>query len=76
LVAVPGTGEAFVVDLADVTFLDSVGIVALVTAHKKAAAAGQTLTVVNPRGVVRRVLDLTGVFPMLSGHDGPGQEPV
>ena len=39
-----------VVDLGEVGFLDSSGIVVLIAAHKQAAGRGVTLTVVNARG--------------------------
>jgi hypothetical protein len=34
-----------------------------------ATATGRRLTVVNARGIVRRVLDITGTFPTLAGED-------
>jgi len=68
LAAVPAT-DSLVIDLAGVTFLDSTGLAALVVAHRRAAAAGRTLAVVNARGIVRRVLDITGMFPILAGRD-------
>jgi anti-sigma B factor antagonist len=67
LAAVPRTASSLVVDLADVTFLDSTGIAALIIAHRRAVAAGQTLTVVNAQGGVRRVLDITGALLSLTG---------
>jgi anti-sigma B factor antagonist len=75
LAAAPTTAHSIVVDLADVTFLDSTGIATLLSAYRRAVAAGQTLTVVNAQGMVRRVLDITGTFPTLAGQDmpAPGQ---
>jgi anti-sigma B factor antagonist/stage II sporulation protein AA (anti-sigma F factor antagonist) len=69
LAAAPATAHSLVVDLADVTFLDSTGIAALLSAHRRAGASGRTLTVVNAQGMVRRVLDITGVYPALTGKD-------
>jgi anti-anti-sigma factor len=67
LAALQRTAPSLVVDLADVTFLDSTGIAVLVIAHRRAVCAGKTLTVVNAQGGVRRVLDITGVLPTLTG---------
>jgi anti-sigma B factor antagonist len=58
--------KSVVVDLADITFLDSSGIGALVFGHRLAAANGATLTVVNPSAGVERVLDLTGISELLN----------
>jgi anti-anti-sigma factor len=61
--------SGLVVDLAAVTFMDSSGIAALVHAHNRAAEAGATLTVVDPQPIVRRVLEITGMLPELSGDE-------
>ncbi|MFI7609176.1 STAS domain-containing protein [Micromonospora sp. NPDC049366] len=60
----PGVTEV-VVDLTDVTFLDSSGIRALVGAANNARRAGTTLRVVDPQPVVARVLWITGVGGLL-----------
>jgi anti-anti-sigma factor len=59
--------SAVLVDLDALTFMDSTGISALVAAHRQAAAGGVVLTVVNSRGIVRRVLELTGTLSQLTG---------
>jgi anti-anti-sigma factor len=59
-----------VVDLGAVTFLDSSGLHALVTAHHAALERGGRLCVVNACGMVAQVLDLTGVGGLLSPRDG------
>jgi len=56
-----------VVDLAEVTLCDSVGIGALLRAREAAAAQAVHLVVINPRGVVRRALDVTGTLDRLTG---------
>jgi anti-anti-sigma factor len=64
--AQPGVART-VVDLGNLRFLDSTGIAHLISAHTEAAARGTTLVVVNSHGMVRRVLELTGVFATLTG---------
>jgi stage II sporulation protein AA (anti-sigma F factor antagonist) len=66
LAAVPPAARGVVVDLGELTLLDSTGIAALVAGHRTASAIGQTFTVVNARDVVRRALEVTGVFDFLS----------
>lgn len=50
----PGT---LIFDLSELTFMDSSGIAALLTA----AAAVDTVQVRNPSGIVRRVIELSGL---------------
>ena len=50
-----------VVDLDAVTFLDCAGLSALVAARNAALGAGNHTRVTNPRPIVRRILDLTGM---------------
>jgi anti-anti-sigma factor len=49
-----------IIDLAGLSLCDSTGVDALLRARAAAAAQAVQLTVINPRGIVRRVLDLTG----------------
>lgn len=58
-----------VVDLDQVTFLDSTGIGALVAGMRAAHRRGIPFTVSNPNRMVRSVLELTGVLGPLSGSD-------
>jgi anti-sigma B factor antagonist len=60
-----------VVDLAEVTFIDSSAITALMTARRRASAGGGTLTVINGNGIVRRVLEVTGVLHALTEAGDP-----
>lgn len=55
-----------VVDLGQVTFLDSSGIRALVVEQEFARRHGVSYHVTNPSAVVRRVLEITGVLTLLS----------
>ena len=54
------------VDLGGVTFLDCTGIGELVRAYHEARDGGRTLVVSRPQGIVRRVLELTGILPWLT----------
>jgi anti-anti-sigma factor len=56
-----------VVDLAGVTFLDSAGINALLKGRRLAESRAQTFLVSGATGLVRQVLDITGVWNHLSG---------
>lgn len=64
--ASPGATD---LDLQDVTFLDCSGIGEFIRAYTDAHGRGHTLTVSRPRGIVRRVLDLTGVLEVLTLDD-------
>jgi anti-sigma B factor antagonist len=55
-----GHGEV-VVDLSDVRLIDSAGIGVLLSAQRRAQAAGTGLVLANPSEHVLRVLSLTGV---------------
>ena len=59
-----------VVDLGDVSFLDSSGIRALVIAHQFAKEHQRSLRVENPRPFVRTVLEIGGVMTLLTGEPG------
>jgi anti-sigma B factor antagonist len=71
------------VDLDEVTFIDSVGISALVTSYHTAAVRGTRLIVTNPSDFVYRQLYISGLVGLFSAprprgalqdHDEP--EPV
>lgn len=54
-----------VVDLTDLTFMDSSGLGALVAAHKKARVLKGALKVVCHEGVIMRLLSVTGLVRVL-----------
>ncbi len=50
-----------VLDMADVSFIDSVGLAAVVAARKRLGADGCTLSVCRPSPHVRKLLEITGL---------------
>src|SRR3954462_12127975 len=59
-----------VVDLAELAFIDSTGIHALVVAYHAAKETGGTLNVRNAQGRGATVLDITGVAVLLAPDGG------
>ena len=59
-------GSKVVVDLTDLRFLDSSGIAALVGARKRIMSAGHQFELRGAQGMVRRVLELTGLSHLLA----------
>jgi anti-anti-sigma factor len=55
------------IDLDRTTFLDSTGVRSLLRGHVQAHERGISFRIMNPTRVVRRVLELTGVFDLLTG---------
>jgi anti-sigma B factor antagonist len=68
--AVGGDGTAIVVDLTEVTFIDSAGISVLLRGRRLADDNAKRYRVVGAVGIVRQVLDMTGVWAHLSGQSG------
>ncbi|MEV8067992.1 MULTISPECIES: STAS domain-containing protein [unclassified Streptomyces] len=61
LTAAPAT----VADLGGLTFMDSSGINALISAHQAAQASGVRLSLAAPREAVLRVLELVGLDTLI-----------
>ena len=61
---------AVVLDLRQVTFIDSEALGAIIEGHAAVTSAGRRYSVVGHHGPVRRVLDIAGLMPML------GDEPA
>jgi anti-sigma B factor antagonist len=59
-------GGRVVLDLTDLTFIDSTGLAILVEYHEKARAAGGRLILLAPRAAVLRILDITGLDERLT----------
>jgi anti-sigma B factor antagonist len=67
LATVIGTGAGdVVVDLSEVAFVDSAGINALLKGRRMAEEHGGTFRVARASGLVREVLEMTGVWSHLS----------
>ncbi|SDI79773.1 anti-sigma B factor antagonist [Frankineae bacterium MT45] len=56
-----------VLDMADVTFIDSSGVGGLVALRTEAIQRDQQVTIVNPSGRVQRLLELTGLESVFLG---------
>lgn len=62
--------ECVIVDLADVTYLDSIGVGALLDAAREARELGTRFVLRQPPDRVRRVLELLGLTEILPVADG------
>jgi anti-sigma B factor antagonist len=64
-----GRSSALIVDVADMTFIDSSGLSALVHAHRHAADAGGSMTVRHPSATLKRLLTITRLDTVLVVDD-------
>jgi anti-sigma B factor antagonist len=64
-----GDAEEFVVDLAQVTFLDSAGLCVLAAAHRRAARQGVRMRVLATSRAVIRPLQITGLWELLDASE-------
>jgi anti-sigma B factor antagonist len=62
-----------VVDLGEVTFMDSTGLSALIGGLRRCQAIGGELRLVSPRPNVRKVLEVTGLVDTFQVDDGNGE---
>ena len=58
-----------VVDLSEVTFIDSTGLSAFIVGHRRAIAAGTGMHLAGSTGTVRRLFELTQLDRHLDHHD-------
>lgn len=65
-------GEALVIDLSGLTFLDTSAIALVVEAYRAAAQQGFTLRIVRARPHVQRVFEIAGLEGVLPFEDGGG----
>lgn len=70
-IAVWGTAGAFVLDLSELTFLDSSGLHALLRARAFLAREDRPLVLICPSGPARRVLDLASVLDTFVVYASP-----
>jgi anti-sigma B factor antagonist len=64
-----GLSRHVIIDLADVTFVDSSGLGALIVARKSAREAGGSISLVSPPLVVRRLLGSTQLHDVFAIYD-------
>jgi anti-sigma B factor antagonist len=64
-----GEAQLVVVDLAEITFIDSAGLGTLVGAHRRMREAGGRLRIVRPPALVARAFELTGLDEVLDLTD-------
>lgn len=60
-----------VIDVADVSFIDSSGVRAIISGHQLFQKGSSTLVVRSPSGATRRLLELTGLDGILTIEDQP-----
>jgi anti-sigma B factor antagonist len=63
--AIRETRSAFVIDLCDVTFLDSSGVTVLVRARALLGREERALLIICPPGPARRIFELAGIDDLL-----------
>ena len=73
--AVKGPATSVEVDLDGVSFVDSGGVGVLVSGYHRALESGCGYRIVNARGMVRQVLEITGVLATLSNGSPPQRQP-
>jgi anti-anti-sigma factor len=61
--------KRILLDLCELTFIDSAGMAVLVTAHQRSAIIGRQLRVLVADGQVRELLELTGLVEVLDVTD-------
>ena len=57
--------DDIVVDVADMSFIDSAGLAVLIAADRRAGREGWRLTVANGRGALDRLMELSGPWTAL-----------
>lgn len=67
--AVATSDGRVVVDMSDVTFIDSSAIRALVLAHRRAAQRGGWLRIAYTHNVIGKVLGICGLTEMFAQHE-------
>jgi anti-anti-sigma factor len=57
--------KRILLDLAELTFIDSIGAAVLLEAHERSMTDGTELRILSVKGQVRQVLELTGLVEIL-----------
>ena len=70
---IDGGAPEFVVDLVQVTFLDSAGLCVLAAAHRRAGERGSRLRVLASSRAVIRPLQITGLWSLLGASEVSAQ---
>lgn len=70
LAALAAGSAVVIVDLSEVTFLDSTGLAALVTINNRARNGSAALIIARPRARVRHLLRITGLDTAFTITDG------
>ncbi|HET9443027.1 MAG TPA: STAS domain-containing protein [Acidimicrobiales bacterium] len=66
---IDGQGNlSIVVDLEEVSFLDSTGLSTVVRAYQRLRMRGGSLTVARPSPAARKIMEMTGLDRLLTGH--------
>ena len=63
------SGSTVVIDLDELTFMDSSGIATIIEARNRMIEKGDWLVLTRPRENIRRVFEVTGLSELLSGWD-------
>ena len=71
--AIRETRGAFVIDLCDVSFLDSSGVTVLVRARALLGREERALLIICPPGPARRICELAGIDDLLEIFETPDQ---
>lgn len=59
-------GDDLVIDLSELTFIDSSGLATFIAARRRASERGRRLIIRSPRGATVRLLELTGLMEYLN----------
>jgi stage II sporulation protein AA (anti-sigma F factor antagonist) len=65
-----------VVDLAEVTFLDSQGLAVILFAHQRQRSVGGNLVLRDPGADVRRLMHVTNLGPVIDVEQSSSQSPA
>ena len=63
-------GEALLLDVADIRFVDSAGLRSLLVLRERAERAGATVAVIHPSEATRRLLEIIGLDDVLIYDEG------